>query len=90
MPLKYEEYASKVTPRSKLDQQLDSMNDGVDVHLTKIAEDLLNLDQLTAALRLKQIYLQDIQDRFYGSRQKYVLPYYPKTKQQNCMLKSIL
>ena len=70
MPLEYEEYASQVKPRGKLDQQLDSMNGGVDVHLIRIAEELRNMDQLTAALRLKQRYLQDIQDRFYGSRQR--------------------
>ena len=71
MPLLYEDYASKVEPRSRLEQQLDKMNDGVDKHLTKIAGELTNMDQLTAELGLKSHVLKDLEKKYQdGSRQR--------------------
>ena len=73
MPLKYEDYASKVDPRSKLDQKLDEMNGGVDKHLTKIARELVQLDELTAELGLKNQVLRDLEKKHPdGSRQRLV------------------
>ncbi len=57
----YEDYAGRINPRSKLKQMLDEVNRGTEVHLRKIAEELINLDQLTAELSLSHIMLLDIQ-----------------------------
>ena len=69
MPLAYEDYASRVTPRSKLEWQVDG--GGVHQHITAIGMDLRNLDALTAALELKHRYLEDIQDQYHGAQQRY-------------------
>ncbi len=61
MPLVYEDYAGKVNSSSLLDLQVDEMNYGVDRHLTKIARDLDNLDELTAQLGLKNQVLKDLE-----------------------------
>ena len=56
MPLEFDEYADRVTNKSKLDLKID------DVGLIKIAEELLNekMDELTATLGLKYHKLTDI------------------------------
>ena len=67
MPLLYEDYAGRVKP-SKLDQQLDQMNPGVDKHLTKIARELVHLDELTAELGVKNQTLRDLEKKHPGDR----------------------
>lgn len=61
MAATYEDFASKVEPRSKLAQEVDRMHHGVDKHLVKIARTLSNLEELTDALGLKARHLRDIQ-----------------------------
>lgn len=68
MPLVYEDYASKVIPREKLQLLLDA--DGVEKHLIEIAKDLDDLDELTSALELKHRELQDIQKDFPASSKR--------------------
>ncbi len=71
----YEDYASRVNPRSLLDQQLDEMNGGVEKHLTNIAVELVDMNTLTPALGLKPNRLRDIQDsRSTPSEQMYAIP----------------
>ena len=53
MPLHFHDYASKVVPMDKLHQVLDEMNGGVEFHLTEIARDLGNLEDLTFTLGIK-------------------------------------
>ena len=62
MPLKYEDYASKVAYRKMLELKLDEMHDGVEHHLLEIAMDLIKLDDLTAALNLQHKVLRQIQE----------------------------
>ena len=64
MPLLYEDYASKVEPRSRLEQKLDKMNRGTDKHLTKIAGELTDVNQLTAELGLKSQVLRDLEQQY--------------------------
>lgn len=73
MPLKYEDYSSKVAYRKMLELELDEMNDGVEKHLLEIAEDLMHLDELTVALNLKRRVLRDIQEDYpnRGKHQRY-------------------
>ncbi len=72
MPLKYDDYASKVAYRKMLELTLDEMNDGVEIHLLEIAKDLIHLDELTAALNLKhrdfRLIEEDYQNK--GKRQR--------------------
>ena len=68
MPLLYEDYAGRVKPTNKLDQQIDQMNPGVDKHLTKIARELVHLDELTAELGLKNQILRDLEKKHSGDR----------------------
>ncbi len=64
MPLNYEEYASKVKCRENLELELDEMNNGVELHLPKIAECLVDTHLLTSALKLRCIYFKDIEKKF--------------------------
>ena len=71
----YEDYAKQVSPRSKLNMQLDEMNRGVETHLSAIAEDLVNLSALTPLLGLKNRHYSDITTAYPGNlpSQRYVL-----------------
>ncbi len=63
MPLVYKDYADRVETSSRLELQIDEMNHGVDNHLTRIARDLVNLDELTAQLGLKNQILKDLEKK---------------------------
>ena len=58
----YEDYAGGVIPRSKLDMELDKMHNGVETHLTEIAQDLVNLSDLTPKLGLTNRHYRDVRD----------------------------
>lgn len=67
MSLKFEDYVSRISPASGVDQSrileqvLDEMNDGVDLHLNEIAEELIDEAEVAAKLGLKPRQLRDIQ-----------------------------
>ena len=64
MPLRYEDYASRVSMRERLHQVLDSMNHGLDLHLNKIAEYLEQPHTLTPHLGLQYLVFSNIQQRY--------------------------
>ncbi len=60
--MKYEDFAGQIKCKNLLEQQLDGTNKGVELHLTKIAEKLRDLDKLVPALGLRDWKLRDIQE----------------------------
>ena len=71
MPMKFEDYASRVQPRSRLEWELDS--GGINKHITEIGMDMTNLDELTAELEIEHKYLRDIREQYKGANQRYYI-----------------
>ena len=75
--MEYEDYAKRIRARRKLDMQLDEMNNGVELHLTEIAKEMVDLDVVTPALGLKPRHLRDVRDvnRNNPAAQRYICSY---------------
>ena len=65
----YEDFAQQVSA-AKLDLELDSMHDGVEKHLTAIAEMLRDGEDVGTALNLKRRELEDIIEKHRDSPKK--------------------
>lgn len=58
----YDEYVTRI-PRSnlsKLDRELDYDHRGVDLHLSQIADSMLNWESLAPLLKLTDVEMEDI------------------------------
>ena len=69
----YEEFANQLAAPEKLDLELDSMNGGVETHLSKIAKQIYDFNDMAVALKIVPAEVRMIEEkcRYDPARKRY-------------------